>query len=330
MFAPARDLVLLTARLRLNPDGRPHLPGGLEVWKNMYASKALAKFDPKLAKAAPGWKEPEEVVEAFFGLAKKMADNEPLQIFMALTDVERNRAKPLETATVDALVRDYRLLGPQYPLFADVPTVSDATIVAFLESARANSQMRDFALRGDAAGTLQALAAFWQIFVRQGNIAPADADGALMTVLRPFAKIQNSRDVFDAGEKGVRALLDAAQASAAVGTTQDHILDLLAGTKPTAGPDLSHAQQQMLQDMTRAFEAQRLVLLETLFALADRLESAASGQKIDAAEMAKLASRIAEVQLPRNSLTTRERTEMSAASCRSATSMANARPICGP
>ena len=33
----------------------------------------------------------------------------------------------------------------------------------------------------------------------------------------------------------------------------------------------------MLQDMTRAFEAQRLVSLETLFALADRLEAAAAG-----------------------------------------------------
>ena len=312
VFRSSTDLVLLTARLRLNPDGRPHLPGGLEVWKNMYAGKAMAKFDPKLAKAAPGWKEPEEVLEAFFGLAKKMADNEPLKIFMALTDVERNRPKPLETATVEALVRDYRLLGAQYALFSDVPSVTDSTIIAFLDTARANSQMRDFGLRGDAAGTLQALTAFWQIFVRQGNIAPADADGALAAVLRPFAKIQNSREVFDAGQKGVRTLLEAAQATAAVGSTQDHILDLLAGTKPTAGADLSDAQQQMLQDMTRAFEAQRLVSLETLFTLADRLESAAAGQKPDAAETAKLASRIAEVQLPRNSLTTRERTEMSA------------------
>ena len=277
VFRSSTDLVLLTARLRLNPDGRPHLPGGLEVWKNMFAGKAMAKYDPKLAKAAPGWKEPEEVLEALFGLAKKMADNEALKVFMALTDVERNRAKPLETATVDALVRDYRTFGSQYALFSDVPSVSDATILAFLDAARANAQMKDFALRGDAGGTLQALASYWQIFVRQGNIAPADADGALAAVLRPFAKIQNSRDVFDAGQKGVRALLDAAQASAAVGTTQDHILDLLAGTKPTAGPDLSDAQQQMLQDMTRAFEAQRLVSIETLFTLADRLESCGRG-----------------------------------------------------
>lgn len=312
VFRSSTDLVLLTARLRLNPDGRPHLPGGLEVWKSVYTGKMVAKYDPKLAKAAPGWKEPEEVIEALFGLAKKMADNEPLRIFLALTDVERNRATPLETATVEALLRNYPLLGSQYSLFADVPTVSDGTIVAFLDAARANSQMRDFALRGDAAGTLQALTSFWQIFVRQGSIAPADADHALAEVLRPFAKIQNSREVFDAGQQGVRALFDAAKAADAVGSTQDRMLDLLAGTKPTAGADLSDAQQQMLQDMTRAFEAQRLISLETLFSLADRLESAASGQKTDATATAKLATRITEVQLPRNSLTTRERTEMSA------------------
>ena len=311
VFRSSTDLVLLTARLRLNPDGKPHLPGGLDVWKNMYASKTMAKFDPKLAKAAPGWKDPEEVIEALFGLAKKMADNEPLKIFMALTDVERNRAMPLQTATVDALVRDYRLLGSQYALFSDVPTVSDGTIVAFLDAARANSQMRDFGMRGDAAGTMQALTAFWQIFVRQGNIAPADADGALAAVLRPFAKIQGQRDIFEAGQNGIRALLAAAQAPS-TGSPQDHVLDLLAGTKPTAGADLSDAQQQMLQDMTRAFEAQRLVSLETLFALSDRLEAAAGGQKPDAAQTAKLATRITELQLPRSSITIRERTEMSA------------------
>ena len=35
-------------------------------------------------------------------------ENEPLKIFMALSDVERNRAKPLEAETVDRLAREYR------------------------------------------------------------------------------------------------------------------------------------------------------------------------------------------------------------------------------
>src|SRR5262249_16476277 len=88
-------------------------------------------------------------------------------------------------------------------------------------------------------------------------------------------------------------------------------LDLLAGMKPTPGTDLSDTQQIMLQDMTRAFEAQRLVSLESLFSLADRLEAAAGGQKPDATAVAKLATRISEIQLPRSSITVRDRNEMS-------------------
>ena len=207
-----------------------------------------------------------------------------------------------------------RLLGlTQYALFSDVPTVTDGTIIAFLDAARANSQMRDFALRGDAAGTLQALTAFWQIFVRQGNIAPGDADPALAAVVRPFAKIQNAREVFDAGQKAFARCSTRRKLRRCGGFDAGSDARSAGRDEADRGsrPDLD-AQQQMLQDMTRAFEAQRLISLETLFTLADRLESAASGQKTDATEMAKLASKITEVQLPRNSLTTRERTEMSA------------------
>ena len=34
-------------------------------------------------------------------------ENEPLKIFMAVSDLDRNRPKPLEPATVDRLARDY-------------------------------------------------------------------------------------------------------------------------------------------------------------------------------------------------------------------------------
>jgi len=75
---------------------------------------------------------------------------------------------------------------------------------------------------------------------------------------------------------------------------------------------LSEAHTQMLQDMTRVFEAQRLVSLDTIFNLADRLEAAATGQKLDTAAVARLAGRITEIQLPRTALTVRERSEMAA------------------
>jgi hypothetical protein len=309
VFRANTDLLLLTTRLRLDASGKPRLPGGLEVWKNLFAGRLISKYDPRLAKAAPGWKDPDDVLEAMFGLCRKTVDNEPLKIFMAMTDLERNRAKPLETVTVDRLVTDYRALGAQYPLFAEAPMLSDSTMIAFIDAARGITQIKDPALRADAAGVMQALTGMWQIFARQGNIPPSEADAALAALLQPFAKVQGQREVFDGGQKGVRALLQAAHAPAG-GALQDHIMDLLAGTKAAGDTGLSDAHQQMLQDMTRVFEAQRLVSLDTLFNLADRLEAAAGGQKLDTAQAAKLAAGITEIQLPRSALTTRERTEM--------------------
>jgi hypothetical protein len=310
VFRANTDLVLLTTRMRLDADGRPHLPGGITVWKSLFASKNGAKIDPLLAKAAPGWKEPEQVLEGMFGLSRKMAENEPLKIFMALTDVERNRAKPLEAHTIDLLVKEYREFGSQYPLFAEVPALSDATINAYVEAARAISQIKDIPLRADAAGTMQALAGFWQIFVRQHTIPAGSVDASLAAIIQPFAKIQGQREIFDAGQKGVQALLAAARAPAG-GSAQDHLMDLLAGTKPAGTGRLSDAHQQMLQDMTKVFEAQRLVSLDTLFGLADRLEAAAAGTKLDVPAANRLAARITEIQLPRTALTTRERAEQS-------------------
>src|SRR5207244_2336996 len=99
-----------------------------------------------------------------------------LKIFMALSDVERNRTKPLEPATVDRLAREYRSMSAQYPLFSEAPSISDKTMLAFLDTAHAISQIHDQGLRSDTAGTMQALTGLWQIFVRQGSIPAADSD----------------------------------------------------------------------------------------------------------------------------------------------------------
>jgi len=278
----------------------------------LFAGKTQAKYDPKLAKAAPGWKEPEEVLEALYGLSRKTADNEALKVFMAVSEIERGRAKPLETATVEQLIREHKAMGAQYRLFAETPSTSDRTIVSFIEAARSIGTIKDIGLRSDAAGTMQGLAGFWQIFVRQQSIASQDADAALAAVVAPFAKIQGQRDVFDAGQKGLNALLQAAHVPAQ-GSVQDHVLDLIAGTRAAGNAQLTDAHQQMLQEMTRVFEAQRLVSLETLLGIVERLDAAAaSNQKPDMAQLAKLANRVTEVQLPRSSMTVREKTEMAA------------------
>lgn len=303
VFRSNADMMLLTTRLRVDAGGRPVIPGSLEVWKNLFITHPHGKYDGKLTRAASGWKDPDDVIEALFALCRKSVENEPLKIFMAVSDLDRFRAKPLEPATVERLARDYHVYGPQYAVFNDAPSVSDKTILQFLDTAEGISHMKDQGLRADSAGTLQALVGVWQIFCRQGSIAPGQADAALAGILGPFAQIHRDRDIFDAGKGGAVLLLKAA-GSADISAPQERLLDLLAGTMHSSDPD---AQAQVVQDMNRILDAQRIISLDTLLQLDDHLEGLSHGGKLDVALINKLASRISEIQLPRSSLTTVEK-----------------------
>ncbi len=58
VFRSNTDLMLLTTRLRLDPDGKPHIPGSLDVWRNLFTNHPHGKYDSRLTHAAPGWKDP--------------------------------------------------------------------------------------------------------------------------------------------------------------------------------------------------------------------------------------------------------------------------------
>jgi hypothetical protein len=309
VFRSNTDMMLLTTRLRLDPNGKPHIPGSLDVWRTLFVEhpSGSGKYDAKLSKDAANWKDPDDVIEALFGLTRKAAENEPLKIFLALSDLDRHRQTPLDAKTADRLARNFRSFGAQYSIFAEVSEVSNGTINQFLDTADAVDQIHDLALRSDAAGTLQSLVGLWQIFCRQGSIAPAEQDHALAAILARLAKIKNEGDVFDGGRAGIQTLL-AATNSPATGSAQDRMLDLLAGT---ALPDTSDAHNQLVEDMIRIFEAQRLISLSSIFDLVDQLESLAKGEKVNNALITKTAARISEIQLPRSSLSGSERNALS-------------------
>ena len=306
VFRANTDMMLLTTRMQIGSDGKAFVPGSLETWKTLFIRHPHGKYDGKLTKSAQGWKDPDDLVEALFGLCRKSVDNEPLKMYMALTDIERLRTKPLQRATVERLLADYRTYGPQYPIFAGAPYIDDQTILVFLDTADNLTAIKDQGVRADAVGTYQALVSIWQILCRQGAIPADKSDAALKDVVKAFADVGNPREVFDAGTSGVRSLLATARVPKDE-SVQDAMFDLLAGTASTADAE---THTQVIQDMIRVFEAQRLISLRTLFDLSDNLERVGKGEKLDAQLVTKLASRISENQLPRMAVTNAERSSL--------------------
>jgi hypothetical protein len=299
VFRSNADMMLLTTRLRIDPDGKAHIPGGLETWKELFAKGQHSKYDARLTRAASSWKEPDDVLEALFALCRKPVDNEPLKMFMVLTDLDRNRSLPLEPATVDRLVKDWNIYSAQYSIFGDAPSVSDQSVMTWLASAEAIDRLREPQFRMDAIGMLQGLSGMWEIFCRQGSIPSTKADAALAGIAAPFAAVKNDRDLFDAGRSGLNLLLKSST-SPASGTIQERILALLAG-----GPkmDDSEARTKMVQDEQRIFEAQKLLPADLIFELAENLEGVSKGEKLNAQLASRLSARVADIQLPRNSMT---------------------------
>jgi hypothetical protein len=303
VFRASTDLMLLTQRLRIEPTGKPHIPGSLDIWKNLFVSHPHGKYDGKLTKAATGWKEPDDVIEALFALCRKAVENEPLKIYMAITDLNRYRAKPLEASTVDRLARSYRQFGSQFPIFAEAPSLTDKTILQYLDVAESVSDIRDNLLKADTAGTMQSLASLWQIFLRQGSLPAAEADATLSQILGGFAKVRNARELFDSGRAGVKTLLAATKTPENI-RAQDRMIDLLAGA---ASPNDADSHRLVVENMIRILEAQRLINIDTIFAVADNLESLTKGEKLNSNLVTKLAAKINEIQLPRASLSSAEK-----------------------
>lgn len=303
VFRSNTELILLTNRLRIEPDGRPHIPGGIDVWRNLFVKHPHGKYDGKLTRLAATWKEPDDVIEALFALCRKSVENEPLKIFMSISDINRHRTRVLETPTVERLILEYPELGAQYSVFTEAPSLSDRTIVQYLDTIETVNRIRDTMLRANSAGTMQALVALWQIFVRQGSISASAADETLAGVLTAFGKLREPEELFDAGRTGVSVLLKACGVPESE-APQDRMIDLLAGTRNPSDPG---AHNRVVEEMLRIFEAQRLVPLSTLFDLATHMEGLAKGERLNTALVNRFGSRTAEIESPRASLTATEK-----------------------
>ncbi|MBM3761485.1 MAG: hypothetical protein FJW36_14700 [Acidobacteria bacterium] len=305
VFRASTDLMLLTSRLRMEPNGKPHIPGGVENWRNLFINHPHGKYDGKLTKSAQGWKDPDDLLEALFALSRKAVDNEPLKMFLSLSDLNRGRKEPLSSATVDRMIKDWKLLGAQYAALAEMPELSEKSILQFLTAATTLNGIGDIQFRADAVGCFQALEAITQILNRN-RLLTVPLDAAFEPILTQIPLAKNPRDLFDAVRASIRNLLKSAGADEKA-DPQIAMLGLLSGAAKGVEDD---THRVLIAEMQKVFDAQRLVSLKTIFDIDDNLEAPSNGGKTNVALVNRLSGRITDQQPPRSSLSGAERNAM--------------------
>lgn len=305
VFRASTDLMLLTSRLRIEANGKPHIPGGVENWKNLFINHPHGKYDGKLTKSAASWKEPDDLLEALFALSRKAVDNEPLKMFLSLSDVNRYRKEPLSAAGVDRLIKEWKIYGAQYAGFAEMPQLSERLLLQFLTSAAAVNGIGDVQLRSDAVGIFQSLVSITQILNRN-QLLQTPLDAAIEPILTQLPTARNSLALFDAGKAGIKHLLK----SAGVDDKADPQVAMIALLSGIVRSSDEESHRIITTEMQRVFDAQRLVSLKTIFDIDENLLAPSQGGKTNVALVNRLSGRINDQQPARTALTGAEKNAM--------------------
>jgi hypothetical protein len=287
---------LLIARLQLEA-GQPSVPGDLEVWKDIVRRNRDTRRDREWASRSENWQDPEQLLEGMFALSRDFKRGQPLEIYLTLSAIDRRRApqKRLTPATVTLLADRFWRLGDQYSVFSEFPDLSNESIAAFLKAADALDGIASPVLRANTIGIFQSNLGLWQILVRQGQISSANLNESWQRVISPFADVHAAARLFDAGRASLEALLAAGAGRSDL--SQDEIIALLAGPN-LVSPEAQQAKDQLAKKMRSVMDAQRLVSLDTLFALGTGLDQLAQGTTTPDS-LVPLAAQLREFELPR-------------------------------
>jgi hypothetical protein len=307
VFRKAPALLMLFTRVQWEADGEPRIPGGLDVWKQILAEKSEPKIAHEWGKRARGWKKPEQLLEAMAAMSRIDTDLGPLQIYLTLDSIDSGRAsgKRLTPETALLLATRFSQLSNWYLVFAEFPDLDDTSIKSFVKVADGIDNISNHSVRGNAMGMLQANLGIWQILARQGEISNANLNQSWQQAIAPFASVDSLPQLFDAGHASLKTVMLAASGKADL--SQGELVQRLAGP-PQDTPEGQHMREEMATRMRAVLEDQRLVSLDTLFALGDGLNQMASGAPAGAG-LLPLANELREFELPRPIFTESEKTE---------------------
>ena len=308
VFRPVPNLFLLSARLFLDPNGEPHVPGNLEVWKEIFRRTSNTKIVRDLAKQANRWRRPDDLVEAMFALARIPTGDTPLQVYLLLSEIDRRRPadERLKPQTVRLLAENFSRYGQQYLFFTEWSALDDDSVLRFITIAGTIDRIANPIVRANALGIFQANVGFWQILARQGQIPRDSLNDSWQRVTQPFVEIQSSTQLLQAARTSLSELWRASAQKTSL--SQEEFISLLAGPPPTnaAGQQM---QQELAGRMRSVLDTQRLMRLDTLFALDDGLSEAMAQGKPVSESLLPLARELQEFELPQPIFTRRERSE---------------------
>ena len=309
-FRPAPGLLLLITRQQWDPNGEAHVPGGLQVWKEILRQKSDSKLVREWGKRANRLTSPDQLLQTMVALSRANTDFGPLQIYLVASEIDMRRptSRPLTPEAVKLLSRKFELFSDQYRVFAEFPELTDASLTLFLDVADGVDHISNVPLRGNTLGTLQSSLGIWQILARQGQIPRAQINESWQGVLKPFAKVRSSAQVYEAGNASLREVLRTATGKPR--TSQDEIIELLAGPRQS-GLDGKRTHQEIANNMRSVLDSQRLVSLDTLNAIGDALQSKIQGKAVDPA-IVNMAEQLREFEMPRPIFKGSERSEWAA------------------
>ena len=236
--------------------------------------------------------------------------NSPLPIFLTVNEIDRRRPSDhrLTPATVKLLADKFGKYNEKYPVLAEFPALTNASIARFLAVTEAVDKISDHNVRSNAMGIYQSNLGIWQILARQGEIPEATLTESWLRSIEPFATVKTSVQLFDAGRASLGEIIRAAAGKSDL--TQDEVIALLAGPSQLS-PEGQQVKQEIAQRIRTVMDDQRLLSLDTLFALGDGLNRMAQGQSAPENLLAR-AQELREFEMPRPFFTNTERSEWAA------------------
>jgi hypothetical protein len=312
VFRPDPTLLLLTTRVQWEPNGDPHVPGNLQAWKNILRQKNSTELARAWNVETKSWSTPDGLLETMFALSRIGMEGTPAEAYLVLSEIDAKRpaGHRLSPATVELMAGKFTEFRNQYSIFSEFPELSDASITAFLTTAGALWKVQDHTLRGNAMGIFEANVMLWQILARQGEIPLSARDESWQGMIKPFAHITSSTQVFDAGRVSLGQVLHAATGETR--RSQDEIVELIAGPRQS-NSEGQRIHRELAERIRAVLDDQRLVSLDTLLALGDGLTPTPQGTPAGD-RLLPLAEQLGEFQMPRPIFTSSERTTFTAGS----------------